>query len=106
MTAGTAGPRGVSARTPVAPLPPSCPTRSVDLTARTSAPPEMPPSEVCSFQLPKTCSFQLPLTGAACGESVGSFRDGSGVLRTGAGQHEMNRNERVCGVPGRSSIAP
>ena len=62
MTARTAAPWGVLARTPVAPLPPSCPKRPMDVTARTSARPEMPPPELCSFQLPKTCSFRLPLT--------------------------------------------
>ena len=62
MTAGCAASRRVLARTPVAPLPASSPTRPTGINGRTSAPPEMYLPEVCSFQLPKVCSFRLPLT--------------------------------------------
>ena len=62
MTAGSAASRRVLARTPVAPLPASSPTRPVGITGRTSAPPDSSLPEVCSFQLPKVCSFRLPLT--------------------------------------------
>ena len=62
MTAGSAASRRVLARTPVAPLPASSPTRPVGITGRTSAPPDSSLPYVCSFQLPKVCSFRLPLT--------------------------------------------
>ena len=65
MTAGSAASRRVLARTPVAPLPASSPTRPVGITGRTSAPPDSSLPEVCSFQLPKVCSFRLPLTSPA-----------------------------------------
>ena len=62
MTAGSAASRRVLARTPVAPLPASSPTRPVGINGRTSAPPDSSLPDVCSFQLPKVCSFRLPLT--------------------------------------------
>ena len=62
MTAGPAASRRVLARTPVAPLPASSPTRPVGINGRTSAPPDSSLPDVCSFQLPKVCSFRLPLT--------------------------------------------
>ena len=74
MTAGCAASRRVLARTPVAPLPASSPTRPVGINGRTSAPPDSSLPDVCSFQLPKVCSFRLPLTGAA-GQSRGLRRD-------------------------------
>ena len=61
MTAGPAASRRVLARTPVAPLPASSPTRPVGINGRTSAPPDSSLPDVCSFQLPKVCSFRLPL---------------------------------------------
>ena len=65
MTAGPAASRRVLARTPVAPLPASSPTRPVGINGRTSAPPDSSLPDVCSFQLPKVCSFRLPLTPGA-----------------------------------------
>ena len=62
VTAGPAASRRVLARTPVAPLPASSPTRPVGINGRTSAPPDSSLPDVCSFQLPKVCSFRLPLT--------------------------------------------
>ena len=62
MTAGCAASRRVLARTPVAPLPASSPTRPTGITGRMSAPPETSSPEVCSFQLPQMCGFRLPLT--------------------------------------------
>ena len=62
MTAGPAASRRVLARTPVAPLPASSPTRPVGINGRTSAPPDSSLPDVCSCQLPKVCSFRLPLT--------------------------------------------
>ena len=54
MTAGSAASRRVLARTPVAPLPASSPTRPTGITGRMSAPPETSSPEVCSFRLPLT----------------------------------------------------
>ena len=62
MTAGSAASRRVLARTPVAPLPASSPTRPTGITGRMSAPPETSSPEVCSFRLPQMCGFRLPLT--------------------------------------------
>ena len=59
------------ARTPVAPLPASSPTRPLGINGRTSAPPDSSLPEVCSFQLPKVCSFRLPLT-RVCGHTKNS----------------------------------
>ena len=63
MTAGSAASRRVLARTPVAPLPASSPTRPTGITGRMSAPAETSSPEVCSFRLPQMCGFRLPLTG-------------------------------------------
>ena len=65
MTAGSAASRRVLARTPVAPLPASSPTRPTGITGRMSAPPETSSPGVCSFRLPQMCGFRLPLTQAA-----------------------------------------
>ena len=65
MTAGSAASRRVLARTPVAPLPASSPTRPTGITGRMSAPPETSSPEVCSFRLPQMCGFRLPLTHAS-----------------------------------------
>ena len=65
MTAGSAASRRVLARTPVAPLPASSPTRPTGITGRMSAPPETSSPEVCSFWLPQMCGFRLPLTHAS-----------------------------------------
>ena len=54
MTAGPAASRRVLARTPVAPLPASSPTRPVGINGRTSAPPDSSLPDVCSFRLPLT----------------------------------------------------
>ena len=62
MTAGSAASRRVLARTPVAPLPASSPTRPTGITGRMSAPPETSSPGVCSFRLPQMCGFRLPLT--------------------------------------------
>ena len=62
MTAGSAASRRVLARTPVAPLPASSPTRPTGITGRMSAPAETSSPEVCSFRLPQMCGFRLPLT--------------------------------------------
>ena len=51
-TAGSAASRRVLARTPVAPLPASSPTRPTGITGRMSAPPETSSPGVCSFRLP------------------------------------------------------
>ena len=75
MTAGPAASRRVLARTPVAPLPASSPTRPVGINGRTSAPPDSSLPDVCSFQLPKVCSFRLPLTDVP-GRYVAFLRSG------------------------------
>ena len=62
MTAGSAASRRVLARTPVAPLPASSPTRPTGITGRMSAPPETSSPGVCSFRLPQMCGFRLPLS--------------------------------------------
>ena len=62
MTAGSEASRRVLARTPVAPLPASSPTRPTGITGRMSAPAETSSPEVCSFRLPQMCGFRLPLT--------------------------------------------
>ena len=54
MTAGPAASRRVLARTPVAPLPASSPTRPVGINGRTSAPPDSSLPDVCSCRLPLT----------------------------------------------------
>ena len=54
VTAGPAASRRVLARTPVAPLPASSPTRPVGINGRTSAPPDSSLPDVCSFRLPLT----------------------------------------------------
>ena len=66
MTAGSAASRRVLARTPVAPLPASSPTRPTGITGRMSAPPETSSPGVCSFRLPQMCGFRLPLTRVLC----------------------------------------
>ena len=67
MTAGSAASRRVLARTPVAPLPASSPTRPTGITGRMSAPPETSSPGVCSFRLPQMCGFRLPLTPSSRG---------------------------------------
>ena len=62
MTAGSAASRRGLARTPVAPLPASSPTRPTGITGRMSAPPETSSPGVCGFRLPQMCGFRLPLT--------------------------------------------
>ena len=73
MTAGPAASRRVLARTPVAPLPASSPTRPVGINGRTSAPPDSSLPDVCSCQLPKVCSFRLPLTKPPCEHLEGTL---------------------------------
>ena len=65
MTAGSEASRRVLARTPVAPLPASSPTRPTGITGRMSAPPETSSPGVCSVRLPQMCGFRLPLTSRA-----------------------------------------
>ena len=60
MTAGSAASRRVLARTPVAPLPASSPTRPTGITGRMSAPPETSSPGVCSFRLPLTAPTGRP----------------------------------------------
>ena len=90
MTAGSAASRRVLARTPVAPLPASSPTRPVGITGRTSAPPDSSLPEVCSFQLPQVCSFRLPLT-----QVLGWYRRAQATKRGGMGGEE-SACLRVC----------
>ena len=70
MTAGSEALRRVLARTPVAPLPASSPTRPTGITGRMSAPPETSSPGVCSVRLPQMCGFRLPLTERPADPSV------------------------------------
>ena len=93
MTAGPAASRRVLARTPVAPLPASSPTRPVGINGRTSAPPDS--------SLPDVCSFRLPLTGAgrrrpARWNGVGRYRPRGGRVCCGRVGGHLPGNGRFC----------
>ena len=61
MTAGSEASRRVLARTPVAPLPASSPTRPTGITGRMSAPPETSSPGVCSFSVATNVRFSVAI---------------------------------------------
>ena len=66
MTAGPAASRRVLARTPVAPLPASGPTRPTGINGRTSAPPEMYLPEVWQVSVAKSVQFSVAIDTRRC----------------------------------------
>ena len=89
MTVGSAASRRVLARTPVAPLPASSPTRPTGITGRMSAPAETSSPEVCGFRLPLTPAAHLA---RRRGHDGGRRRQGSGHgPRAGVGGRACRR---------------